>query len=148
MPSTGVSRAAAGPGLRAADFERVLAARPCARTEHFVLHHLPRAPQAPPAELSTAQAAPSVAGVDDCRRFGLVVPKRHARRAVTRNLIKRQGRALFAAHTARLRAGDWLLRLRGPFAVTQFVSAASAPLRSAVRSELQVLFASAVGGPR
>ena len=78
--------------------------------------------------------------------FGLVVPKRHARRAVTRSLIKRQGRVAFAGHAASLRPGRWLLRLRAPFAPAAFVSAASDALAQAVRAELQALMARAAAG--
>jgi ribonuclease P protein component len=73
---------------------------------------------------------------------GYVVPKRHARRAVTRNLIRRQMRQVLAdqhstAHG--LPAGIWVLRLRQGFDRAQFPSAASAPLKQAVRDELQRL---------
>jgi ribonuclease P protein component len=134
-----VSRAAASRALRAADFERLLSSRPCARSEHFVLHHVPAPEAAPAAELSTSFADEGPTGVDDLR-LALVVPKRHARRAVTRSLIKRQGRAQFAAHAGRLAAGDWLLRLRVGYPVPQFPSATSLALRGAVRAELQTLF--------
>lgn len=150
MAVTGLGPAATGPGLRTADFQRLLASRPCARTEHFVLHHLPRAaPATEPGEgeLSTPSATVATPLVDDRRRLGLVVPKRHARRAVTRSLIKRQGRAQFAAHAAHLPGGDWLLRLRSPYAKTQFVSAASQPLRLAVHGEMKQLFSAAVRPP-
>ena len=56
------------------------------------------------------------------------------------SLIKRQGRAQFAAHACRLAAGDWLLRLRSGYPLTQFPSAASPALQCAVRTELQTLF--------
>lgn len=77
------------------------------------------------------------------QRFGQIVPKRHARRAVSRNLIRRQGRAAFERHAERLAAGDWFLRLRAPFPVQQFPSAASAALKAAVRRELEGLFVAA-----
>ena len=69
------------------------------------------------------------------------MPKRHARRAVTRNLLKRQLRSAFERHAAGLPAGLWLVRLRQPFAVADFPSAASAALARAVRSELDGLLA-------
>jgi ribonuclease P protein component len=69
--------------------------------------------------------------------LGLVVPKRHARRAVTRSLLKRQMRAVFARHVARLPAGAWVLRLRAPFERGEYQSAASARLREVVRTELE-----------
>lgn len=75
--------------------------------------------------------------------FGCVVPKRHARRAVTRSLLKRQVRGAFDRHGAGLAAGLWLVRLRAPFAVTQFVSARSDALAGAARAELDGLLAQA-----
>jgi len=73
----------------------------------------------------------------------LVVPKRHAKRAVTRNLVKRQMRE--AIHRRR---ADWaglqvMLRLRSAIGSKQFTSASSDALRQAVRSELEQLFSQA-----
>lgn len=76
--------------------------------------------------------------------LGLVVPKRHAKRAVTRNLVKRQMRALFADHAASLPHGLWVLRLRGPFDKQQFASPASDALRRTVRDELRTALQRAV----
>ncbi len=73
--------------------------------------------------------------------FGCLVPKRHARRAVTRNLIKRQGHSAFSRHAATLPPGLWLLRLRQPFSTTEFPSAKSQALARAVRGELEALLA-------
>jgi ribonuclease P protein component len=70
---------------------------------------------------------------------GCVVPKRHARRAVTRNLLKRQMRAALSRHAAALQPGMWLVRLRCPFVKAAFPSAASAALSSAAREELDRL---------
>ena len=75
--------------------------------------------------------------------LGSVIPKRHARRAVTRNLLRRQIRAVMAGQLARLPPGLWLVRLRTPFDRTQFVSAASDALCEAARDELQQLFSRA-----
>ena len=72
--------------------------------------------------------------------LGSVIPKRHAKRSVTRNLLRRQIRAVMGDHLGRLPAGLWLVRLRTPFDRTLFVSAASPALRRAARSELQQLF--------
>lgn len=71
--------------------------------------------------------------------LGYVVPKRHARRSVTRSLFKRQVRAAFQRHEARLPPGLWLVRLRQPFPVAAFPSACSAALAQAARLELDVL---------
>ena len=118
-------------------------------------------------ELSTASAGPSVAGVDDLqvsglpalvetpiptggidRWLGLVVPKRHAKRAVTRTLVKRQIRNVAAACAPQLEPGLWVVRQRSPFDPKQFPSAASDALKEAARAELRALFDRAVRGER
>jgi ribonuclease P protein component len=76
--------------------------------------------------------------------LGCIVPKRHARRAVTRSLLKRQVRAAFSRHLPGLSAGLWLARLRVGYPVETFVSARSAALARVVRGELDQLFAHAV----
>lgn len=72
--------------------------------------------------------------------LGLVVPKRYARHAVTRNLIKRQMRAQATGNQHRLQPGQWLVRLRAPIDLRLFTSAASERLRSAMRDELALAF--------
>ena len=79
----------------------------------------------------------------DKMRFGAVLPKRHARRAVTRNLLRRQIRAAMQRHASSLPPGNWLVRLRRPFAAAEFVSAASAELRGCVRAELETMLSRA-----
>jgi ribonuclease P protein component len=76
--------------------------------------------------------------------LGAVVPKRHARRSVTRSLLKRQIRAAIAKQALALPAGLWVIRLRAPFDRTLFPSASSAALLDAARNELDRLVASAV----
>ena len=141
--------------MKSADFERTLAAPSRARSPHFAVHHVEGAPGVGlplsahklPTELSTGQPAPAVAAVDDLPPggawWGAVVPKRHARRAVTRTLLKRQIRAAMQRQ-ARLPDGMWVVRLRAPFDRTQFPSAASEPLRRAARDELDRVLADAV----
>lgn len=137
-----------------ADFERLLAARWRARSAHFALHHVSAAPtvakwqpkSSTPPDLSTALAPAVNKLVDnllDQVWFGCVVPKRHARRAVTRNLLKRQMRSAFQRHGDSLAGGLWLVRLRSSFAVAEFVSARSTALASAARGELDGLLAQA-----
>ena len=71
--------------------------------------------------------------------LGLVVPKRHARRAVTRNLLKRQMRQLMQVHAPALAPGLWVLRLKAPFDRKQFTSPASDDLRHCAHDELALL---------
>jgi ribonuclease P protein component len=82
------------------------------------------------------------------RWLGLVVPKRHARRAVTRTLVKRQIRHIVAACAPQLEPGLWVVRQRHPFDAKQFPSAASDALKEAARAELCALFERAVRGER
>jgi ribonuclease P protein component len=72
--------------------------------------------------------------------LGLVVPKRHAKRAVTRNLIKRQARAALRLYAATLPPGLWVVRLRQGFDRAAFTSPSSEPLQAAVRGEMVQLF--------
>ncbi len=130
-----------------ADFERLLGAWPWARSTHFAVHHVPAAPLQPQRPVKPAQAGELSTGpapscpplVDDLPTacwLGCVVPKRHARRAVTRNLLKRQVRGAFERHEALLPHGLWLVRLRQGFPVAEFPSARSAALQQAARAEL------------
>jgi ribonuclease P protein component len=78
---------------------------------------------------------------------GAVVPKRHAKRSVTRSLLKRQIRAAITRqyqHQAGLPDGLWVVRLRSPFPAKEFPSAASVVLQDLARSELDSLLADAV----
>ena len=76
--------------------------------------------------------------------LGMVVPKRHARRSVTRSLLKRQIRVAIGEQTA-LACGLWVVRLRAPFDRTMFPSAASQALRRVARAELDALLSRLVG---
>ena len=118
-------------------------------------------------ELSTGSTESSPPGVDDsqlsdltalvetpipagglARWLGFVVPKRHAKRAVTRTLVKRQIRNVAAACAPQLEPGLWVVRQRSPFDPKQFPSAASDALKEAAREELRALFDRAVRGER
>jgi ribonuclease P protein component len=74
---------------------------------------------------------------------GVVVPKRHAKRAVTRSLLKRQVYAAAERHRDVLAPGLWIVRLRSPFDRAQFPSAASDALRRGARAELEALLEAA-----
>ncbi len=145
--------------VRSADFERVLRTRTRASSEHFALYHMPDRPSVPAkvvkGKLSTGVLPIEIRPVDDSKPaaaapaapdavwLGAVVPKRHARRAVTRTLLKRQIRAVMTGHSSALAVGLWVVRLRGPFDRTKYVSAASNELKSVVREELERLIGSA-----
>jgi ribonuclease P protein component len=145
--------------VRSADFERVLRTRTRASTVHFALHHVPDRPSTPAkpvkskisAELSTGAFVEIVPPVDDsvgkappdALWLGTVVPKRHAKRAVTRTLLKRQIHVAVGGHEAALGTGLWVVRLRAPFDARVFVSAASDALKRVARAELEGLLASA-----
>lgn len=151
--------------VRSADFERVLARPACARSALFAVHHLAAGPCPSAWALSTdlsklsteaAQAAHRL--VDDAADpapaaapattptpvpqgawVGVVVPKRFARRAVTRTLVKRQMRVAVSDRQLALPPGLWVLRLRSPIDRKAFPSAASDALRAVVRAELAAL---------
>ena len=91
---------------------------------------------------------PSVAAVPpNAVWLGVVVPKRHARRAVTRTLVKRQIRAAVAGRAPALSPGLWVVRMRSGFERERFPSAASSALRLIVRGELERLVDLCVGAP-
>lgn len=151
--------------IASSDFERILRTQLRARSARFGAHHLPLpapaarsqgANEAVIPELSTADAPKGGAPVDDCGLaaprwvLGIVVPKRHAKRSVSRNLVKRQLRAAMTRHVRTLPPGLWLLRLRAPLCVAGERSAATDKLRDGVRLELDQLLAQVAqaGAPR
>jgi ribonuclease P protein component len=153
--------------LRSADFQRALGTPPRVRSAHFAAHHVAVCPSQPAKarpkalaeNLSTGDALTCPPIVDDPSAerpeavpqgcwLGMVVPKKHARRALTRNLIKRQMRALMDGACASLPAGLWVLRLKAPFDRGAFTSPASELLRQAARDELQLLLQRAAASRR
>ena len=69
-----------------------------------------------------------------------MVPKRWARRAVTRNAIKRQIYNVSERFGERLPVAAHVVRLRNTFDRKLFISASSDQLKLAVRLELEQLF--------
>jgi ribonuclease P protein component len=116
-----------------AQFQALLGTRAVARTAHFALHRLA------PAAASDGAALP--VALADAVWLGAMAPKRWARRAVTRNAIRRQIYAVGENLVPPLSAGTHLVRLRAAFAPAQFPSARSEALKRAVRAELVQLFA-------
>lgn len=87
---------------------------------------------------AASKADPSNPLADDVVFVGVMSPKRFAKRAVTRNLIKRQIYAL--ASELPLTPAAYVVRLTASFAKGQFKSASSDALKRAVRAELQQIF--------
>lgn len=113
-----------------AQFQAVLAGATVARTAHFALHRC---------ALDAPSGVAPLFAVQDVW-LGAMVPKRWARRAVTRNAIRRQiyNVSIAASETSLPRAAH-VVRLRSAFDRKEFVSASSDKLKAAVRAELQQL---------
>lgn len=128
-------------------FQATMAAGTLVRTPHFALHCLRldvSAVSAVSARADGEAAHRLFAPADAARWLGPLVPKRWARRAVTRNAIRRQIYAVAQHFTALLPAAAYVVRLRAAFDRTQFPSAASLALKRAVRAELEQLFTRAL----
>ncbi len=132
-----------------AQFQAVMAGSTVSRTTHFALHRvaLPQSSASTSASTSVpatatatapALAAPPLFAVHDVW-VGVLLPKRWARRAVTRNAIRRQIYAVCDAHAAELPRAAHVIRLRSTFDRKLFISATSAQLKQAVRTELEQL---------
>ena len=76
-----------------------------------------------------------------------MVPKRWARRAVTRNAIKRQIYSVSADFQHLYQQAAFVVRLRRDFSRKEFASATSVQLLAAVRGELQSLFQAGAAAP-
>ena len=107
-------------------FQAVLAGRVAAKTAHFALHVLPL----PAAQLEVQGAW-----------IGALVPKRWAKRASTRNAIRRQVYRIGADAEPLLAARACVVRLRAAFDRAYFHSPSSNMLKKTVYSELEQLFA-------
>ena len=117
-------------------FQAVLAGKVIAKTEHFALHRNRLD--------AIALSAPALFSVLDVW-IGVMVPKRWAKRAVTRNAIKRQiyiVSADFLPHLLNQPQAAFLVRLRREFSRKEFISATSGRLKEAVRAEVVALMRS------
>ncbi len=127
----------------------MLAGGTIARTAHFALHRA--ALDSPVVQLNTSEPskAPSLAPLFVVRDvwMGAMVPKRWAKRAVTRNAIKRQIYSVSTDFESALPMAGHVVRLRAGFDRKQFISATSDELKAAVRQELLQLFAKVVARP-
>ncbi|WP_445082808.1 ribonuclease P protein component [Candidatus Vallotiella sp. (ex Adelges kitamiensis)] len=105
------------------EFSSVLSLRPCVRSTYFMLYHRP-----------TEQGA----------RLGVVVSKRQAHRAVTRNLVKRLVREAFRLRCLELTGWDVLIRLSRKIDPAYFLSSGSVALTQVLRAQIEGLFVHAV----
>ena len=111
------------------------------RTPHFALHRVALVPQTVSQDAAPAFSKPLFAVQDTW--LGVIVPKRWAKRAVTRNTIKRQIYAVSTDPSCKLPVAAHVVRLRAGFDRASFISATSDKLKAAVRAELQHLFSEA-----
>lgn len=120
-----------------AEFQAVMRQGWRVSSPHFVLHCCPCLHTKP-----AQQALPN--------RIGALLPKRWAKKAVRRNLLRRKIYATAAGHLPALAqaAGhtlDCVVRLRGSWAAQAYPSARSELLKHEVGQELDALFAQAQG---
>ena len=119
------------------EFQAVMSAGSVARTPHFVLHQ-----RQLPAKATTGsgfEETPTLF-VDGVLMMGALTPKRWAKRAVTRNLIRRQIHAVAHEFEKGLTPTAYVVRLRATFNLQKFASASSDALKQTVRKELKQLF--------
>jgi ribonuclease P protein component len=129
-------------------FQAALSGGTVSRTPHFALHRLSLPESLLTGDTSAPQGTPTGSNSDTPAPLfktqevwlGAMVPKRWARRAVTRNAIKRQIYAISAQFEVRLPCAAHVVRLRSEFDRRQFISATSPLLKNAVRLELEQLF--------
>jgi ribonuclease P protein component len=147
-----------------AQFQAVLAGATVARSEHFALHRKLLTVRAPapalqtgpsigaagfPASIPSEKAVDSTteAGSPDLFRgarlwLGAMVPKRWAKRAVTRNAIKRQIYSISVDFSPVRHPAAFVVRLRRDFSRKEYPSASSDRLKHDVRAELLALMKS------
>jgi ribonuclease P protein component len=120
-----------------------------ARSEHFALHRceLPHcdhrvagvvAPEFANKQVFVASKLQPLFPMLDLW-MGAMVPKRWAKRAVTRNAIKRQIYTVSADFSPQHQRAAFVVRLRRDFSRKVYLSASSEQLKQAVRTELQAL---------
>ena len=108
--------------LKTDEFSSVFRLRPWRRSAHFVVYARPTGNDA---------------------RLGLVIGKKYAPRAATRNLIRRIAREAFRVRRAEFGGWDILLRLHARFDKAALPSASSPPLKALCRGEIDELLGKA-----
>jgi ribonuclease P protein component len=120
-----------------AQFQQLMAYPPVARTQHFVVHRgYGKAATAPSPEAHThAHQVVPLQGL--C--MATLIPKRWAKRAVTRNAVRRQIMAAFGNAQKNLMPVPHLVRLQSSFDTKAFTSASSTALKNEVAQEVAQL---------
>lgn len=127
-------------------FQAVLAGVLIAKTAHFGLHRCPLVLSGCVVGGGRVPTATSLFPFD-ATWLGAMVPKRSAKRAVTRNAIKRQAYKVALDFSGQLPKAAFVVRLRREFIRSAFTSASSNLLKLTVRQELQTLFALGIKAP-
>lgn len=139
-----------------AQFQAAMSGGIVSRTAHFALHRLvlergADTPISEPGSLPSVQGPQALFVVPGQAYpqlwLGPLIPKRWAKRSVTRHAIKRQVYAVAQDFAQQLEAqpkAAFVVRLRAGFDRKHFISACSDTLKAAVRAELQQLYATAV----
>ncbi|WP_408583476.1 ribonuclease P protein component [Paraburkholderia tropica] len=104
--------------LKTDEFSSVFRLRPWRRAAHFVVYGR---------------------ATGDEARLGLVIGKKYAPRAVTRNLVRRIAREAFRVRRAQFEGFDLLLRLHTKFDRKAMPCASSPPLKTLCRTEIEML---------
>lgn len=132
-------------------FQASMSGGTISRTAHFALHRLvlsaadvaPNTASTGPGASLTERTPQALFAVPGCAEpqvwLGPLVPKRWAKRSVTRHSIKRQIYAVaseFAPQLQALPPAAYVVRLRAGFDRKQYISATSDLLKQAVRAEL------------
>ena len=120
-------------------FQAVLDGELVAKTSHFAMHRI----ELGAAEPVTTPAMFATLFPHRATWLGAMAPKRWAKRAVTRNAIKRQIYTVSASLNPPFPQAAFLIRLRREFSRKDYTSASSTALKEAVRAELLVLMQAA-----
>lgn len=108
--------------LKTDEFSSVFRLRPWRRSAHFVVYGRQ---------------------TDGAARLGMVIGKKYAPRAVTRNLVRRIAREAFRTNRAQFDGFDLLLRLHTKFDRKSLPGASSPPLKALCRDEIEMLLGKA-----
>ncbi|MGI4983406.1 MAG: ribonuclease P protein component [Janthinobacterium lividum] len=146
--------------LHATEFSTLFRMRPLKRSEHFVVYARPRErASVPPERVSrpaaevtgqavattmaepapAANAAPGDSAAVLPGRMGLVLGRKSAPRAATRNMVRRALRETFRQRRAEYEGWDLLIRMHARFDKQRFPGAASPALKRACRAEVGAL---------